>query len=164
MSVTSKLVGVRARIRVRATSDGGRKTPIVSGYRASLFFPDDHPQGHDGVLQAAQQVFPGAEADVQIPLLCPELIEDWVRPGSTFEIREGPRMVAAGAVTDLLTVDETDPPFAERKRARQRAGNISRARLRETWERHNVPTTYAAGQRIEKASGRRPEEPRAPKQ
>lgn len=56
---------IRARVRLLTTEEGGRRTPILSGYRSCWGFPPEvHADLHDGplVLEGATELGLGEDA------------------------------------------------------------------------------------------------------
>jgi len=102
-----------ARIRFVTKADGGRYSPVRSNYRPQLHYPGAKA---DWVLHInwidKEEVFPGEEAIASCMLLSPWYHLDHVFPGSTFEVREGQKVVAHATVTKLLALKEN----AERQR------------------------------------------------
>lgn len=97
---------VRARLRLSTTEEGGRKSPIASGYRSHWTFPPDvHNQGHDAplTLEAGPSVWlhPGEEATVRLHPLAPDL---WpgLEPGLRLTMREGARVVGLAEVIERV--------------------------------------------------------------
>lgn len=95
---------IRARLRLLTTEEGGRRTPISTGYRSSWAFPPGvHDQRHDGplVLEDAETLAVGDEADVRIHPLVPHL---WplVAPGLRLEMFEGARLVGEATVLAVI--------------------------------------------------------------
>src|SRR5580704_12934697 len=95
-----RAIGVR--LRLRATADGGRKTGIVQGYRASWrrVQPAEGPiTMHDALVVTIEcgSIQPGEEADATILPLHPEYW-DGVTTGSTLEMWEGRRLVGVATV------------------------------------------------------------------
>jgi hypothetical protein len=55
-------------------------------------------------IKDRDRIEPGTAAEVSATLLSPQLYEGQIVPGATFELYEGPRLVAEGRI---LTVAET---------------------------------------------------------
>ena len=94
------LVSFLAKLSLLSTESGGRRHPIGTDYRAGLFFDVESNSGNDGVVTLIDQerCFPGEECVARIRPLVPELVEQFVRPGSIFEVREGRRVIGHGTV------------------------------------------------------------------
>jgi elongation factor Tu len=96
----------RARIRLLGTEEGGRRTPVLSGYRPMLNFePSQSNRFNDGILTlvACDMLDPGEFCDADIELLCPELVPVELKPGVPFNMNEGSIVVATGEVLEVYT-------------------------------------------------------------
>lgn len=96
---------VRATVSLLRTEDGGRKSPLWSGYRATVFLRADKPlTGNDAVMTLDERdiCIPGEDCAVQLRFLSPELVQDVLRPGATFQLKEGSRVIANGKVGSLV--------------------------------------------------------------
>jgi elongation factor Tu len=93
---------VRARLYVVSTDEGGRRTPIVTGYRAACWIDPIDPAvgGNDGLVtvEDGESIAPGSEKVVCIRFLYPNLVGDKPQPGMSFDIREGARLVTRATV------------------------------------------------------------------
>jgi hypothetical protein len=98
---------VRARLRVVATKDGGRHSPVLPGYRASWgfaegvsFFLHDAPL----TIEDGESIEPGAEGVVR---LHPNLPEQWpnVASGMELEMFEGSRQYGIAVVLEVVPPD-----------------------------------------------------------
>ncbi|GAA3527979.1 hypothetical protein AFL01nite_02840 [Aeromicrobium flavum] len=95
---------VRARLRLLTTEQGGRRTPIISGYRSCWGFPPElHGDMHDGPLLIERQeaLAPGEVAIVRLHPLVPDL---WPRvsEGLRLGMFEGPRKVGDAVVIEVV--------------------------------------------------------------
>jgi elongation factor Tu len=91
---------IRAILKVIPSEKGGRKSPILSGYRPTVFFPDDDRSGYDAIitLENSPQAMPGDTCLVSIRFLHPEYISS-LRSGREslhFTLKEGLRTIAHG--------------------------------------------------------------------
>ncbi len=93
----SALLTIAAKIYFLSPEEGGRQTPIFSGYRPALYFGERQTDGAI-TLTAGGHVVPGTECDVVIALLHPEHLGDALKPLATFEAKEGSRVVGRGQV------------------------------------------------------------------
>lgn len=95
---------IRAVIHFASTAQGGRKTPIRSGYRPPFYFRSDPNTGYDGVvtLEDRSQAMPGEECIAHVRFIHPELVWDLLEPNARFTIQEGARVVASGTVLQVL--------------------------------------------------------------
>src|SRR5688572_11811288 len=90
------------RLKLRATSEGGRQGPVVSNYRPIFDVGSTwrgEPALNDGrILLPDGQVVPGAEAEATLEPLRPEYW-DHVREGMTLPVMEGARIVGHVTIT-----------------------------------------------------------------
>ncbi|MBF6239092.1 elongation factor Tu [Nocardia otitidiscaviarum] len=86
-----------ARLHLLSAAEGGRRTPITTGYRPQFYLRTGDVVG-DVALATATMAMPGDTVEVTVVLGQPVPLE----PGLGFAVREGGRTVAAGSV---LTVD-----------------------------------------------------------
>jgi len=92
---------VEAAVKFLTAQDGGRQTPVATGYRGDVFYRgQDHVTVHEFV--GTQVVEPGSEVTVLMRFLHPELLYAHFRDGEEFEVREGSRTVARGKVTRVV--------------------------------------------------------------
>lgn len=97
--------GFRARVRFLRPEEGGRTTPVVSGYRPMCDFgltTNGRKMYNDCVLlfEGYQEVRPGETCEARILPLHPELMRGVLRPNRAFDITEGSRVVGKGEVLD----------------------------------------------------------------
>lgn len=95
---------IRAWLRLLTAEQGGRQTPIRSGYRSHWAFPPDfHRERHDAplTLEAKGPFTPGEEAMVRLHPLVPEL---WppVFPGLRLSMFEGARLIGLADVVEVI--------------------------------------------------------------
>jgi elongation factor Tu len=86
-----------ARVYIVPAAEGGRHTPVTTGYRPQFYIRTADVVG-DVDLGPAAMALPGDTADVTVDLGRALPLE----PGLGFAIREGGRTVGAGTVTALL--------------------------------------------------------------
>ncbi len=86
-----------ANIYFLSPEEGGRMTPIFSGYRPALYFGEKQTDGAI-LLTAGDRALPGTACDVVIELLHPEHLGAALQPMATFEAKEGTRVVGRGKV------------------------------------------------------------------
>ncbi|WP_280361434.1 elongation factor Tu [Nocardia wallacei] len=86
-----------ARVHLLSAAEGGRRTPITTGYRPQLYIRTGDVVGD--VTLDTQVVTPGSTVELTVTLGHPIPLE----PGLGFAVREGGRTVAAGTV---LTVHD----------------------------------------------------------
>jgi hypothetical protein len=87
------------------TEDGGRKSPVWTGYRPQFYY-----QGGEGDAQhtylGVDQVNPGDTVAAQLKFYSPQNHVGKIAVEMAFEIREGKCTVATGRVTKILHLDE----------------------------------------------------------
>jgi elongation factor Tu len=97
-----------ATITFVSANDGGRSTPIASGYRPQFFFEGEDFECRSIEVLPDRWVLPGETAHVKITLseYATDALGRRLKLGKTFELREGHKSIAAGVVTGL--VDASD--------------------------------------------------------
>jgi elongation factor Tu len=88
-------------IRLLRPDEGGRRGPVVSGYRPTFYFGRASTDGSIQLI-GTDKAFPGEEFEAQVILLHPEHVEHALKPGVHFEIKEGLHKVAEGEVLSIL--------------------------------------------------------------
>jgi len=83
---------------ILSKDEGGRHTPIFSGYKPQFFIRTTDVTGEMKLADGVEMIMPGDNANVSIILIQPVAIE----VGSKFAIREGGMTVGAGVVTKIL--------------------------------------------------------------
>jgi translation elongation factor EF-Tu-like GTPase len=101
---------IRARLHLLTHEEGGRLSPIASGYRSCWAFPPDvHDEWHDGPLtiESGPGVWldPGQETTVRLHPLVPDLWPS-ISPGLRLTMHEGSRVVGVAEVIEVV------PPVA----------------------------------------------------
>lgn len=99
----SAMCTIVARIYFLSPEEGGRMTPIFSGYRPALYFGEKQTDGAI-ILPSGTRPQPGTACDVVINLLHPEHLGAALRPMATFEAKEGTRVIGRGKVLDTHPV------------------------------------------------------------
>ena len=101
---------VEADIYALPTSEGGRKTAFLSGYRPS------HNFGKNGELNDGMHEYPdggrieaGESGRALIWLLTPDRNAALLKVGDTFTVQEGSRIVGRGKITSLPNVTLRKP-------------------------------------------------------
>ncbi len=87
-----------ARVYLLGTAEGGRRTPIATGYRPQFYLRTGDVVGDVTLHGEAGVARPGETVEVTVELGRPVPLE----PGLGFAVREGGRTVGAGNVTALL--------------------------------------------------------------
>ncbi|WP_031488944.1 elongation factor Tu [Ureaplasma canigenitalium] len=83
-----------AKVYILKKEEGGRHTPIVSGYRPQFYFRTTDVTGAITLPAGTELVMPGDDVEITVELIAPVAIED----GSKFSIREGGKTVGHGSV------------------------------------------------------------------
>lgn len=98
--MSQDLTTISAKIYVRRTEEGGRKSPIFTGYRPAVYFGDRQT---DGLIIFNHEEKPalGGEYTVTIALAHPEYLGDALKQEATFDCREGTKVVAHGKVLGI---------------------------------------------------------------
>ena len=87
----------KGEIVILTKDEGGRHTPIFSGYRPQFYFRTTDVTGTVTLPEGVEMAMPGDNLTVTGELITPIAMEKGVR----FAIREGGRTIAAGVVTDI---------------------------------------------------------------
>lgn len=98
----SDVLEITARIHFRGAEDGGRETPVFSGYRPALYFGGKQIDGAVILEGSDEKLMPGEEREVRITLLHPENAGIEPKRSEPFEVREGTRVVGEGRVLSIL--------------------------------------------------------------
>lgn len=106
---------IEAEIRFLTTEEGGRRTPVKSGYRP----PHDFDL-KDGLIDArhdfvgTEWVEPGGSVTSQLTFLAPEFLAGRLRPGFEFCVCEASRIVGRGRITKIFNkalLESGEPKF-----------------------------------------------------
>jgi translation elongation factor EF-Tu-like GTPase len=98
----------KAQVRFLMAEEGGRTGATVSGYRPTCDFGLSQDDGqkiyNDALLflDGADEARPGETREVRVVPLHPELLGQVIRPGLTFDVTEGGRLVGKGTVLKRL--------------------------------------------------------------
>ncbi len=94
---------IEAEIRFLSTSEGGRQTPVATGYRPN------HDLGMEGMLNDAVHeyvgvdwVAPGDTVHAKLWFFAPEFQVGRLHEGMEFTVQEGARVVGRGKVTKIF--------------------------------------------------------------
>ena len=85
-------------IYVLTKEEGGRHTPIFSGYRPQFYFRTTDVTGTITLPEGVEMVMPGDRVTVVGELITPIAMEKQLR----FAIREGGRTISAGVVSEII--------------------------------------------------------------
>lgn len=103
----SQITAFRADVYWTKPEEGGRRTPIFSGYRPPFDFGLKGPNGEKMVngcvitLEGRERVEPGERCFAHVSPFYPELVQEALRPGATFDVTEGARVVGRGTIIEL---------------------------------------------------------------
>jgi|SRR6185436_8254100 elongation factor Tu len=101
--MSSDCTTISAKIYLLRPEEGGRKTPLFTGYRSAVYFGDRQADGLV-VFDCKDKPVLGGEYTVTISFAHPEYLGDALRKDAIFDFREGPKIVGCGKV---LNVEET---------------------------------------------------------
>ena len=88
----------KAEILLLKKEEGGRHTPIFTGYRPQVFIRTTDVTGDISLATGVEMVMPGDNATVTVKLIKPVAME----AGFRFAIREGGLTVGAGAIVEII--------------------------------------------------------------
>ena len=86
-----------AQTYVLSKDEGGRHTPLFTGYQPQFYFRTTDVTGQISLPEGTEMVMPGDNTEMEVVLEKPIAMEDGLR----FAIREGGRTVGAGRVTKI---------------------------------------------------------------
>ena len=89
---------VESEVYVLTQEEGGRHTPIFTGYKPQFYFRTTDVTGEVTLPAGTEMVMPGDTLELKIKLITPVAMEEQMR----FAIREGGRTVGAGVVTKIV--------------------------------------------------------------
>jgi len=87
-----------AQVMLLKKEEGGRHTPIFSGYRPQVFIRTTDVTGDITLAEGTEMIMPGDNATVTVKLIKPVAMQE----GQRFAIREGGLTVGAGAITKII--------------------------------------------------------------
>ncbi len=88
----------KAEIYLLKKEEGGRHTPVFTGYRPQVFIGTTDVTGDVKLPEGTEMIMPGDNTNVEITLIKPVAME----VGQRFAIREGGLTVGAGAITEVI--------------------------------------------------------------
>jgi hypothetical protein len=102
-----------ATLTYRTTEQGGRKTPVLSGYRPQIKFNFQEMQtsGEQTFIER-KMVFAGDTVKAEIKLLSPECFENKLNYEMKFEFREGETVIGTGKILHIINKRLKDNSFA----------------------------------------------------
>ena len=98
---------IRANLRMKPTTEGGRSRPIASGYCCNCWLGGQTETGersyNDAVihLEATEALEPGSSATVRLQPAFPDLWHE-IEPGFVIDVCEGSRVVGQATVLELF--------------------------------------------------------------
>lgn len=88
----------RVFLRLRATDEGGRRTPIgVGTFHGTMMF--DETRGYDFRADIAEVMLPGSARELGVKFLCPDEACDRLAVGPDFVLWEG-RVIGDGKILE----------------------------------------------------------------
>ena len=88
----------KAEAYVLTKEEGGRHTPLFTGYRPQVYYRTTDVTGVAHLPEGVEMVMPGDNIQMEIELIAPIAMEKGLR----FAIREGGRTVGAGTVSEIV--------------------------------------------------------------
>jgi elongation factor Tu len=88
----------KANIYLLKKEEGGRHSPVFTGYRPQVFIRTTDVTGEISLPEGMEMIMPGDNATVTVKLIKPVAMESGMR----FAIREGGLTVGAGAITEII--------------------------------------------------------------
>jgi len=88
----------KANIYVLKKEEGGRHTPITSGYAPQFFLRTTDVTGTLKLPEGMEVALPGDKIEINVELLSPVALE----LGQRFALREGGRTIGAGTVSEIM--------------------------------------------------------------
>lgn len=85
-------------VYILTKEEGGRSTPITSGYKPQFYFRTTDVTGEIKLQEGVDMVKPGEKVQMRVELIASIAMEVQLR----FAIREGSRTVGSGIVTEIL--------------------------------------------------------------
>lgn len=95
---------LRATIYYLTEKEGGRKSPIFSGYRGQFHYDERDWDAAQEFIDTDWCVL-GESIDCYLQTLSPQFHQQKFFVGKEFEIREGARIVGRGIITEILRED-----------------------------------------------------------
>jgi hypothetical protein len=92
---------LEAEVRFLTMADGGRASPVFSGYRGQLHY-DEHDWDAVYAFPERDMVPPGDSTVTRMWLLSPDAHRGKLYPTKSFEVREGRKVVGRGVVTKVI--------------------------------------------------------------
>jgi elongation factor Tu len=96
------LPDVEATVRFLSTAEGGRTTPVVSGYRPSHLVREDYLTTGIHDYLDADSVPPGGTATAAITFITPDVYPGTLRIGKIVSVQEGGHVVGYATITKIF--------------------------------------------------------------
>ena len=91
-----------AEISFLLTTEGGRTTPVASGYRSLHDFGNGELYGAQHEYPGHEWVHPGETVVARLWIFFPDSLGANLRQGTEFSVQEGPRVVGQGRIIRVL--------------------------------------------------------------
>ena len=104
--MNKRAILVRANVRLLATAESGRTTPIRGSYRPNhnFFGPDDRNMTVGFIeLPDGIELHPGESIEIPITFWNWPGLEEQIYPGREWRIQEGGQLVGIGTVLEILS-------------------------------------------------------------
>ena len=88
----------KAEVLLLKKEEGGRHSPVFSGYRPQVFMGTTDVTGDITLPEGMEMIMPGDNATITVKLIKPVAMEK----GQRFALREGGLTVGAGAITEII--------------------------------------------------------------
>jgi elongation factor Tu len=110
-----------ATVYLLRTEEGGRRTPIASGYRSALAFEPDSDDLLDAVMELSgrDELQPGDSGTVRLRPLNTAYWQGIAQPESPFEVREGKRVIGRGTIQAAAIVPRNGEVVVQAQPIRQ---------------------------------------------
>ena len=96
------MIEVMAKVHLLCTDEGGRQSFILSGYRPHIRFGNELYADGAIIFSDHEKLFPGDTCNVKITFPKPELVKEYLKVGTTFDIYEGPHKIGDGEIVSFL--------------------------------------------------------------
>jgi translation elongation factor EF-Tu-like GTPase len=92
-----------ATLKYYTAEEGGRRTPMKSGYRPQVKFDFEEVQtSGQQVFIDREIVYPGDAVNAEITLASPMIFKGRLSIGMVFQFREGPRIIGIGHIIEIF--------------------------------------------------------------
>ena len=97
---------IEAEITFTRTEEGGRESPVSSGYRPQFYY-DGHDWDAVHTYEDTELVYPGETVKAYICFVSPQCHVGKLYSGKKFLLREGARIVGKGRITKILELEKS---------------------------------------------------------